>query len=44
MEPMLHFLSDERIRTLRREADEMRRARGRPRVHRRRWRSRRHQS
>ena len=30
MEPMLDFLVDERARRLRAEADEMRRARGRP--------------
>jgi hypothetical protein len=44
MEPMLPSLYDERTRTLRREAEEIRRASGRPRAHRRRWRFRRHQS
>jgi hypothetical protein len=44
MEPMLPFRYDERTDTLRREAEQLRRARGRPRVRRRRWRFRRHQS
>ena len=43
MEPMLPSLYEERTRTLRREAEEIRRARGRPRSHWRRWRSRRRQ-
>jgi len=44
MEPMLDFLVDERARRLRAEADEMRRARGRParRPFRRPWRRQRH--
>jgi hypothetical protein len=44
MEPMLPFRYDERTHTLLREAEQLRRTRGRPRIRRRRWRFRQHQT